>query len=267
MEMKFENNSFGQRLKSMVIVDFRRMFTMRLFYIMAGICLAVPVLILVMTTVMDGSVSVDPETGVETVMKGFDNVWQIVGTANGVDSPAGMDMMSMCNMNLIYFGFAALVGLFVSADFKSGYAKNLFTVRAKKNDYVISKTVICIVAGVFMMLAFIVGTLLGGAISGLPFELEAITTGNIMMCLLSKMLLTAVFVPIFLVVSVIAKQKTWLTIVGSFVVSMLLFTIIPLLTPLNATITNVVLCLVGGVLFSILLGMVSSLILSKCDLI
>lgn len=267
MEMKFENNSFGQRLKSMVAVDFRRMFTMRLFYIMVGICLAVPILILVMTTVMDGSVSVDSETGVETVMKGFDNVWQIVGTANGVDSSAGMDMMSMCNMNLIYFGFAVLVGLFVSADFKSGYAKNLFTVRAKKNDYVISKIVICIVAGVFMMLAFIVGTLLGGAISELPFELEAITTGNIMMCLLSKILLTAVFVPIFLVVSVIAKQKTWLSIVGSFVVSMFLFTMIPLLTPLNATATNVVLCLVGGVLFSILLGMVSTLILSKCDLI
>lgn len=267
MEMKFENNSFGQRLKSMVAVDFRRMFTMRLLYIMAGICLAVPILILVMTTAMDGSVSVDPETGVETVMKGFDNVWQIVGTANGVDSSAGMDMMSMCNMNLIYFGFAVLVGIFVSADFKSGYAKNLFTIRAKKNDYVISKTIICIAAGVLMMLAFIVGTLLGGAISGLPFELEAITTGNIMMCLLSKILLTAVFVPIFLVVSVIAKQKTWLSIVGSFVVSMLLFTMIPLLTPLNATIINVVLCLAGGVLLSILLGMVSSLLLSKRDLI
>lgn len=43
-DMKFENNSFGQRLKSMVAVDFRRMFTMRLFYVMAGICLAVPIL-------------------------------------------------------------------------------------------------------------------------------------------------------------------------------------------------------------------------------
>lgn len=267
MEIKFEHNSFGKRLRSMLKVDFRRMFTMRLFYIMAGICLVMPILILVMTTMMDGSVTVDPQTGVETVMEGFDNTWQIIGTVSGESSSAGMSMTSMCNINLLYFFVAVLVCLFVSEDFRSGYAKNLFTVRSKKSDYVISKTLVGFVCGAIMLLAFFAGTMLGGAVSGLPFDMGTAGTGGIIMCMLSKMFLIAVFVPIYLAVSVAAKQKTWLSIVGSLCAGMLLFMMIPSLTPLDSGIMNVILCLAGGVLFSIGLGAVSNKILGKTSLV
>ncbi len=267
MEMKFEHNSFGKRLRSMLKVDFRRMFTTRLFYIMMGICLVMPILILVMTTMMDGSVSVDPQTGVETVMEGFDNTWQIIGTVSGASASAGMSMTSMCNINLLYFFAAVLVCLFVSEDFKSGYAKNLFTVRSKKSDYVISKTLVGFVCGVLMLLAFFVGTMLGGAISGLPFDTGTAGTGEIVMCMLAKMFLIAVFVPISLAISVAAKQKTWLSIVGSFCAGMLLFIMIPMMTPLNSGIMNVILCLAGGILFSAGLGAVSNTILRKTSLV
>lgn len=267
MEMKFEHNSFGKRMRSMLKVDFRRMLTMRLFYIMMGICLVMPILILVMTTMMDGSVSVDPQTGAETVMEGFDNTWQIIGSASGESSSAGMSMTSMCNINLLYFFAAVLVCLFVSEDFKSGYAKNLFTVRSKKSDYVISKTLVGFVCGVFMLLAFFVGTMLGGAVSGLSFDMGTVSTGGIVMCMLAKMLLIAVFVPISLAVSVAAKQKTWLSIVGSLCVGMLLFMMIPMLTPLDSGIMNVIICLAGGLLFSTGLGAVSNTILRKTSLV
>ena len=72
MEKTFEKNHFSKRLKSMLNVDIKRLFISPFFYIMVGISLVVPVLILVMTTMMDGSVSVNPQTGQETVMHGFD---------------------------------------------------------------------------------------------------------------------------------------------------------------------------------------------------
>ena len=75
----FERNTFKKRLTTMLKVDFRRMFTSPFAYIMLGISLVMPVLILVMTTMMDGTVSVNPQTGVETVIEGFDNVWQVIG--------------------------------------------------------------------------------------------------------------------------------------------------------------------------------------------
>ena len=123
-----------KRLKTMLHVDFRRMFTMPLLYIMVACCLVMPILILVMTTMMDGSVTVNPQTGVETVMEGFDNVWQIIGNVSTAEQSMSMGLTTMCNINLLYFIVSVLVCLFVSEDFRSGYAKNLFTVRAKRGD-------------------------------------------------------------------------------------------------------------------------------------
>jgi len=87
------------------------------------------------------------------------------------------------------------------------------------------------------------------------------------MCILAKIFLIAVFVPIFLFVSILAKQKTWIAIVGGCGVGMLLFSIIPMMSPLDATMMNVLLCLAGGILFTIVFGSLSKLILSKKDLI
>lgn len=260
-----------KKLKSMLKVDFRRMFTTPLFYIVTGICFVVPILILVMTTMMDGTVSVNPQTGEETVMEAFDSAWQIIGTVSEetseTTSTMEVDMLAMCNINLLYFGISALVCLFTSADFRSGYAKNLFTVRAKKTDYVISKTVVCSVCGMIAVLAFFIGTLLGGAIAGLPFEMVGFNAGNLMLCLLAKMLLIWVFVPIYLLMSVIAKQKAWLSILLSLMVGMFLFMMIPMLSPLNATTMNVLLCVVGGIVIGTGLGAISNQVLKKTSLV
>ena len=269
---QFEKSRFGKKLTTMLHVDFRRMFTMPLIYIMVGSCLVMPILILVMTTMMDGSVTVNPQTGVETIIEGFDSTWQIIGTVSGGAASAeaaamGMSMTAMCNINLLYFFIAVQVCLFVADDFRSGYAKNLFTVRAKKTDYVISKTLVCTVGGALMILAFFVGSLLGGAIAGLPFEMVGFDAGNLLMCMLSKVLLVAVFVPVYLLWSAIAKQKVWMSLVGSMCMSMLFFMMIPMLTPLNATLVNVLGCVLGGVLFSVGLGIVSNRMLSKRDLL
>lgn len=266
------------RLKSMLKVDFRRMFTMPLFYIFAGACLVMPILILVMTTMMAGTVSVNPQTGVETVSEGFDNVWQIIGTVSGQSAPTaqaadaaamggGMDMMSMCNINLLYFVAAVLTSLFVSEDFKSGYSKNLFTIRAKKSDYVISKTLVGFFCGAIMIMMFFIGAMLGGAIAGLPFEFDGFGADNLVMCMLSKIFLMAVFIGIYVLAAVAAKQRTWLSMVISLGAGMLLFMMIPALTPLNAGMMNVILTLAGGTVFASGLGAVSAVVLNKTSLV
>ena len=73
----------------------------------------------------------------------------------------------------------------------------------------------------------------------------------------------AVFVPIFLFISILTKQKTWMSVVGSCAIGMLLFMMIPL----NATIMNPILCLAGGALFSVGLGALGTFALGKSDLV
>ena len=102
-------NSFNKRLSSMLKVDFRRMFISRLTYIMLAIALVCPVLILVMTTMMDGSTSVNPQTGEVTTIEAFDSVWQAISAPS--NAPMGMDLTGMCNMNLMYFAVGVLISL------------------------------------------------------------------------------------------------------------------------------------------------------------
>ena len=267
MTVSFEKNTFKKRLTSMVGVDFRRLLVSPIFYIMLGASLVMPILILVMTTMMDGTVSVNPQTGVETVIEGFKNVWQIIGSVSGGEQQLSMDITSMCNINMMFFIIAVFVCIFVGDDFRSGYAKNLFTVRSNKSDYVISKSLVCFVAGALMIVLFFVGAMIGGAISGLPFTLEGVTVGNIVMCLLSKVLLVGIFSSIYVFASVVAKQKLWLSLILSLGIGMLMFMMIPIITPLNSTIVNVLLCLVGSGLFSLGVGVGSYFVLKKTSLI
>lgn len=271
MAAKFEKNTFKKRLSSMMGVDFRRMFTSPLIYLMIGISLVMPILILVMVTMMDGSVSINPQTGEETIMEGFDTVWQIIGTSTA-DAAAGdaamaMSITSMCNINMMFFAISIFVCLFVGDDFRSGFAKNLFTVRSKKSDYVISKTIACFVAGAMMIVAFFVGSIIGGVVAGLPFDLDSATILNVIMCIISKVLLVGIFAAIYVLAAVFAKQKLWLSILMSLGIGMLMFMMIPIITPLNSTIVNVILCLVGSVLFSFGIGFGSKKILEKTSLV
>lgn len=258
-----------KRLKTMLTVDFRRMFHSKLFYILIACALVMPILMTVMMTMMDGSESVNQQTGEVTIIHGPENTWQSIGTLPTEDGAAmgGMDVMAMCNINMMFMLVAVFICLFISDDFRCGFSKNLFTIRAKKGDYVFSKTMAGFVCGALMLMAYFVGALLGGAISGLSFRLEGLSAGNIAMCMLAKIFLMPVFVSIFVAISVAAKQKAWLAICGSLGGGMILFMMVGMITPLSSTVVNVLLCLAGGVLFGFSLGSVSNLILKKRDIL
>ena len=260
-------NSFSQRLGSMLKVDFRRMFKSKTFYILIACALVIPILMTVMMTMMDGSVSVNPQTGEETIMEGPENTWQNIGTLPGGEAMGGNEIFMMCNINMMFMLVAVFICLFISEDFRSGFAKNLFTVRARKGDYIVSKTVSGFVCGVFLMVAYFVGSLLGGGISGLSFDLHGLTMGNIAMCMVAKIFLMLVFVAIDVIVSVAAKQKAWLCLCGSLGACMLLFMTVSLITPLGSTLLHVIGCLAGGALFSVGLGVFSNRILNKTSLV
>ena len=252
-------------MQSMLKVDSRRMFNSPLVYIMFGISLLIPVLILVMTTMLGDMTSVDPVTGVETTMEGFKNVWQIIGSNSNAEMT--MDLTSMCNINLVFFMVMIFVCIFVAEDFRSGYAKNLFTIRAKRWDYVWSKTIICCLASIGMLICFFIGAMIGGAIAGLPFTMDGFNAFGIVCSMLAKVFLTLVFVAIALTMACIGKQKLWLSILCVMGAGMLLFMMIPMMTPLNASIMHVVMCLAGGLIFAFGLGAVSRLILNKFDIL
>jgi len=269
MEVKFNKITLIDRLCSMLKVDFLRMSRSKTFYILIATALIIPILMTVMMTMMDGQESVNPQTGEITVMQGPENAWQSIGALPGDEGAAmgGMDVMSMCNINMMFMLVSVFICLFISQDFRSGFSKNLFTTRVRKSDYVVSKTLVGVTCGVLMLIAYFIGAMLGGAIAGLSFDLHGLTSYNIISCILAKLCLMLVFVPIFVIISVAAKSKTWLSICGSLGGGMLLFMMVSLITPLSSTLINVVLCLAGGVMFSVGLGAISCVVLKKTSLV
>ncbi len=269
----FPSHSFAERFGSMLKVDSRRMLAAPMFYIMLGIAFAVPILVLVMTSMFGGA-----ESGMA-----FTNTWQIIGSESGsmtammgaamsganAQGGAGsaMDMTAMMNINLMYFMAAIYTCLFISEDFRSGYCKNLFTVRERKTDYVASKTVICFIAGALFLLAFFIGGVVGGSVAGLSFELGHAGSAGLVMCMLAKIFLMAVFVGIFVLMSVIGRQRSWMSILLALFAGMLMFMMIPMMIPLDSGFMNVGMCLAGGVIFTIALGAVSDMVLKKSNLI
>lgn len=72
---------------------------------MVGIAVVIPVLVLVMTTRVGGSTSVDPVTGVETVaeMEPMTNTWQVGESISGESSGMSSDIMSTVGKQKLWF--------------------------------------------------------------------------------------------------------------------------------------------------------------------
>lgn len=278
--MESNTYTFSKRMKSLLKLDLRRLFTSLFFYIILGSCLVAPILIVVMTTIMDGTVQVDPNTGQETTIEKYDSVWEILGKGNKqeeqntqtheeITSQAGIDIMDFCNIDLLIFGFVVLVAMFISSEFRSGYVKNIFTMRSKSSDYVISKLITCVLGCILMVISFIVGGIIGGAVSNISFSIDVlnIQTLNLLMCIICKLLLPLILVPIYLLVALLAKQRLWLSLVLAMASNMLFFMMIPMLSPLTSTYINVLICLGVGVISCILFGLVSNIILKKTSIL
>lgn len=251
----------------MISADVYRIKRSRVFYILIACALVVPILMTVMMSLMDGSVSVNAQTGVETVMRGPENAWQNIGTLPGGENMGSSEIFAMCNINMVFMGVCVFVCIFICNDFRSGYSKNLFAVRVKKGNYVFSKILMGSICGALMLVSYLVGSVLGGLISGISFDLLGLTYMNIFMCMLAKICLVPMFVSVFVLASVIAKQKTWLAICLSLGFGMLLFMTVSIVTPLSSTALNAVLCFVGGGIFAFGLGAVSDIVLKKSALV
>ena len=70
------------------------------------------------------------------------------------------------NMNMVFIFGGIMVSIFIGHDYKSGYVKQLFTTHAKKQDYMISKTITCAFTMACMCITYLIGGIAGGAFAG-----------------------------------------------------------------------------------------------------
>lgn len=254
---QFNPKSLSSRLKSMLKLDFYRLFHSPIFYIMLAIAAIIPAMVLGMsgaeTTLPDGTV----QTGIE-----FINTWQLVESISGAGQTSALDFSGYANINMLFIFAGLLMAIFVSHDYSSGFVKNIFTVHSKKMDYVVSKTAIGVFSGIGMIMTYVLGTVVAGLLTGKSFD---VNVGGLILCLLSKAGLMGIFCALFLAVAVFFRSKLWMTIVFTFMVGMILYPAASIAS-LDSSLGILLLTITAGVVGAIGLGSISTLILNKRDL-
>ena len=255
---KFATPMLSSRLKSMLKLDFYRLFHTPLFYIMLGVAAIIPAMVLSMS----GAETMAPDG---TMQKGIEltNTWQIVESLGGsavADNP--LDFTGFANINMLFIFAGLLMAIFIAHDYSSGFVKNIFTVHSKKTDYVVSKSVIGIFSGTGMIITYVVGAVVAGLITGKAFD---VNVSGLIMCLLSKVFLMGIFCSLFLGIAVFFRNKLWYTIIFTFLFGMMLYPAASVAT-LSSTVGTMLITLIVGVIGAVAIGVVSSLILRKRDL-
>lgn len=262
--LKFENPTFLQRIKGMISVDFYRLFHTPLFYIFLGIACIIPALVSM------GSTS-------ETAGM-FTNAWQIIAS----DSPLYVveNIGQYANMNMVFIFGGIMISIFIGHDYTSGYVKQLFTTHAKKQDYMMSKTMIGAFSMMCMCGTYLIGGVASAIFTGLPFSINA---GSLICALLGKVIMSLGWASLYTFINVIFRRKYGISIALCFVLG----TGIPVIgagalvgnspflniflygSSVNACLTanfvSVIICLVVSVAWAVIYNIIGSWILSKRD--
>lgn len=197
-ELKFESPSFGKRLKGMLGVDLYRLFHTPMFYIFLVIAAIIPAL-----------VSMPGQDGSTTSL--YSNVWQIIAASKPlyvIESIA-----DYANMNMVFIFGGIMVSIFIGHDYKSGYVKQLFTTHAKKQDYMISKTLVCAFAMACMCITYLIGGTASGMFAGYSFEVDI---GSLILAILGKIVMSLGWASLYTFLNIIFRRYFGISVASSF---------------------------------------------------
>ena len=202
-ELKFESPSFGGRLKGMLGVDFYRLFHTPLYYIFLAIAAIIPAMVSGFTSMPDAQGNV-----MEPL---YQNAWQIIAAAEPLY--VINTIADYANMNMVFIFGGIMVSIFIGHDYSSGYVKQLFTTHAKKQDYMLSKTIVCAFAMACMCVTYFIGGVAGGLVAGYPFQ---VNVGSLILAILGKMVMSLGWASLYTFLNVIFRRYFGVSIASSF---------------------------------------------------
>ena len=202
-ELKFRNPSFSERIKGMLGVDLYRLFHTPLFYIFLAIAAIIPAMVSAMTMM--------PDQNGNTMEPLYSNVWQIIAATKSLYVIE--TIADYANMNMVFIFGGIMVSIFIGHDYKSGYVKQLFTTHAKKQDYMISKSLVCAFAMACMCITYFIGGTVGGLLVG--YE-TTVNVGSLIIAILGKIIMSLGWASLYTFLNVIFRRYFGISVASSF---------------------------------------------------
>ena len=273
-EITFESPSFKKRIKGMLGVDFYRLFHTPMFYIFLAIAAIIPAMVSAMTMM--------PDQNGNTMEPLYSNVWQIIAANESLY--VIRTIADYANMNMVFIFGGIMVSIFIGHDYRSGYVKQLFTTHAKKQDYMISKSLVCAFAMACMCATYLIGGTVGGMLVG--YE-TTVNVGSLIIAILGKMIMSLGWASLYTFLNVIFRKYFGISIASSFFfgTGILIIGVAAIVenlsiptgflniflygasvnANLSSNIVSLIICLVISVAWAIFYNVLGSKILSKSD--
>ena len=201
--IEFRNPTLIERIKGMLSVDFYRLFHTPLLYIFLAIAAIIPAMVSAMTMM--------PDQNGNMMEPLYSNVWQIMAAK----TPLYVinTIADYANMNMVFIFGGIMVSIFIGHDYKSGYVKQLFTTHAKKQDYMISKTLTCAFAMACMCLTYFIGGIAGGGLAGYDWD---VNVGSLIIAILGKIIMSLGWASLYTFLNIIFRRYFGISIASSF---------------------------------------------------
>ena len=187
----------------MLGVDFYRLFHTPLFYIFLCIAAIIPAMVSAMTMM--------PDQNGNMMEPLYSNVWQIMAASEPLY--VIRSIADYANMNMVFIFGGIMVSIFIGHDYKSGYVKQLFTTHAKKQDYMISKSLTCAFAMACMCITYLIGGIAGGAFAGYDWS---VNVGSLVIALFGKIIMSLGWASLFTFLNVIFRKYFGISVASSF---------------------------------------------------
>ena len=201
--LQFPHPSFTQRLKGMLGVDFYRLFHTPVFYIFVAIAAIIPAMVSAMTML--------PDQNGNTMEPLYTNVWQIIAATEPLYVIKSIS--DYANMNMVFIFGGIMVSIFIGHDYQSGYVKQLFTTHAKKQDYMISKSLTCAFAMACMCITYFIGGIAGGMFAGYAWSVKV---SSLIIALLGKIIMSLGWASLFTFLNIIFRRYFGISVASSF---------------------------------------------------
>ena len=201
--LKFESPSFSKRLKGMLGVDFYRLFHTPMFYIFLCIAAIIPAMVSAMTMM--------PDQNGNTMEPLYSNLWQIIAASEPLY--VVRSIADYANMNMVFILGGIMVSIFIGHDYKSRYVKQLFTTHAKKQDYMMSKSIVSAFAMACMCITYLIGGTVGGILAGYSLE---VNVSSLILAILGKMIMSLGWASLYTFVNIIFRRYFGVSIASSF---------------------------------------------------
>ena len=268
--LKFESPSFIKRLKGMLGVDFYRLFHTPLFYIFLGIAAIIPALVSMGCSKTDSNGQIIGTT--------LENIWIMVASKEPLYVVS--DISEYANMNMVFIFGGIMVSIFIGHDYKSGYVKQLFTTHAKKEDYMMSKSLTCAFAMACMCITYLIGTVASGLFMQVSFS---VNVGSLILAILSKMIMSLGWASLYTFLNIIFRRYFGISIVSSFFFGTGILIIgaaaimgnnsllniflygASVYACLSSTIITLLVCLLNSIIWALIYIVVGTIVLNKSD--